>query len=142
MRHEKPYLIGKVWAVDQNGVRAGSQTFDVYEEHRVVLLDSASMDASEGNNGEDNRGQGGGRAMLDELDCLYPKPEWWMASSEGALHTQEGVHFMRRRQRAGRRKVHTETCALQRPEGCECDFPVRPIDPAAGEDTVGRTGPV
>ncbi|WP_185747188.1 hypothetical protein [Humibacillus xanthopallidus] len=35
--------------------------------------------------------------MLDELDQLYSEPEWWMASSDGTLHTQAGVDLMRGR---------------------------------------------
>lgn len=128
LRHDRPYLSGKVWAIDGNGRKAGYQSYDVYPELRIVLLDSAGMGMNDGDNGKDNRYQGGARAMLDELDRRYPEPEWWMASSNGALHTQEGVDLMRGRRRDGRRKVHTEDCALARPKGCKCDFTDRPED--------------
>jgi hypothetical protein len=102
LRHERPYLSGRVWAIDRNGKRAGYQSYDVYTELRILLLDSAGMNEDDGDNGEDNRYQGGARAMLDELDRRYPEPEWWMASADGALHTQEGVDLMRGRHLNGR----------------------------------------
>lgn len=129
LRHGHGYEHGVVWAIDRAGKRAGKQTFDVYPSAKVVSLDNAGMSATDGENGEDNRGQGGGRAMLDELDRLYPEPQWWLASSEGALHTQDGIVFMRRRERPDRRKVHTETCALSDPRPtlpCGCYFNDRP----------------
>lgn len=123
LRHDLSYLSGTVWAIDASGIRAGYQTFDVYPELHIVLLDQAGLDKHDGDNGVDNRRQGGARAMLDELDKLYPEPEWWMASANVATHTQDGIDLMRGRHKPGRRrKVHTEDCALSRPDGCSCDF--------------------
>jgi hypothetical protein len=131
-RNGTEYQHGTVYAIDADGARAGYQSFDVYPELHVVLLDNADMGANAGDNGHDNRHQGGGRAMLDKLDELFPEPTWQMASSEFADHTQDGIDFMRQREGGGRRKVHTERCALERPEACQCFFSDKP--PAAEID--------
>ena len=70
--------------------------------------------------------------MLDELDRLFPEPPWLMASSEFADHTQDGIELMRGRSLGGRRKVHTELCALARPAECSCSF----RDPASTQDAA------
>lgn len=122
LRHGKEYGAGTVWAVDAHGATAGYQSFEVIPDLRVVLLVQAGLEKHDGENGEDNRYQGAARAMLDELDRLYPEPEWWMASSN-AGHEQAGIDLMRgRAARPGRRKVHTEECAISRPSACTCSF--------------------
>jgi hypothetical protein len=60
--------------------------------------------------------------MLDELDRRYPEPDWLMRSSDGHLHSQDGITFMRHRSASGKRKIHTEACAMERPASCSCDF--------------------
>lgn len=122
MRKGQEYQHGTVWAIDADGKRAGYQTFDIYPDAHVIVLDNADMRQDAGDNGQDNRRHGAGRAMLDELDRLYPEPPWLMASSEFADHTQDGVDFMRRRSTGGRRKIHTERCALEGPDECHCLF--------------------
>src|SRR3954454_24347550 len=63
LRHGKKYLAGTVWAIDASGLKAGYQSFEVIPDLRIVLLVQAGMDRHDGHNGEDNRCQGGGRAM-------------------------------------------------------------------------------
>lgn len=122
MRHEKPYNSGgRVEALTPEGIVAWWQSFDVYPDFKVVLLVEANTGASGSEDGRDYQGQGAGKAMLDELDRLFPEPDWWMASADGG-HSPPGIGFMRSRPSTARRKIHTETCAVARCTPCTCDW--------------------
>ena len=135
LHNGKTFLIGTLWALDGDGFHVGRLTFTVHEEDRMVLLGNAGLDDTEGVDGKDDRKQGGGRALLDRLDALYPPPNWWLAAEEGQLHTQEGLIVMRSRRKPGRQWVHTENCPLRKPQDCQCDFPERSGENADAEAT-------
>jgi hypothetical protein len=138
LRNGKPYLSGTLWALDGDGVHVGRLTFTVYEEDHMVLLGNAGLDDAEGVDGTDDRKQGGGRALMDKLDALYPPPNWWLAAEEHQLHTPEGLILMRSRRKPGRQWVHTENCPWRKPQDCQCDFPDRPSEHADADRERGN----
>lgn len=127
---DRSFLTGTLWALDEHGVRAGRLTFNVLEDDRLVLLGNASMDKSEGEDGKDDRGKGGGRALMEKLENLYPAPDWWFAADPLDLHNAEGLALMRSRRGHGRQWVHTEDCQDRKPTDCTCEFPEWPSDAA------------
>lgn len=115
----REYMVGTLWAL-LDGERRGRLTFEVHEHLGMVQL--GNVDIYE----EELRGQGGGGALIDELEKLYPPNVWWLAADDRDLHTAEGVALMRSRRNVGRRWIHTTSCESRQSSNCGCEFPDRP----------------
>lgn len=119
LRDGREYLVGTLWAL-LDGERRGRLTFEVHEHLGMVQLGKVDI------YDEEFRGQGGGGALIDELERLYPPNVWWLAADERDLHSPEGVALMRSRRNVGRSWIHTTSCESRLSSNCSCEFPDRP----------------
>ena len=126
-RDGSPYESGNVWADDLLSRPAARITFEVHPAKGMVLLGNADSDGKIGQAG-DVQARGAARAMLNELDRLYPPPDWWLAADPGAGHTAEGLALMRSRRKPGRQWVHTSDCTNRLVWACSCEFPEPRLD--------------
>ncbi|MFC9964316.1 hypothetical protein ACFVH4_08725 [Nocardia ignorata] len=125
-RFGRKYWTRTLWAV-QDGIHQGRITIHVYEDRHMVVLDNAETDARHG--GVDSRRQGAGRALMDQLEQLYPAPQWWFAADPRADHSPEGkVRLMGSRCRSGRQWVHSTECLDPQAINCPCNPPWFPHD--------------